>query len=57
MQNSFLTKTPIAHRGLHDANRPENSFAAFQAAIEKGYAIETDVRISKDHRLIIFHDD
>lgn len=57
MQNSFLTQTPIAHRGLHDANKPENSFAAFQAAIEQGYAIETDVRISKDHRLIIFHDD
>ncbi|MDE6058650.1 MAG: phosphodiesterase [Clostridia bacterium] len=54
---TFLTQTPIAHRGLHDAAKPENSLAAFRAAIERGYAIETDVRLTKDNRLVVFHDD
>lgn len=53
----FLTQTPIAHRGLHGDGIPENSFAAFRAAIEHGYAIETDVRFSADERLVVFHDD
>ena len=53
---SFLTSTPIAHRGLHDAERPENSIAAFRAAIACGYAIETDVRFTKDKNLAVFHD-
>ena len=57
MDTSFLTAVPIAHRGLHDAARPENSFAAFRAAIGRGYAIETDVRFSKDGQLVVFHDD
>ena len=48
----------IAHRGLHK-NRvvPENSLLAFKKAIEKNYAIEFDVTISKDNQAIIFHDD
>ncbi|MDE6676923.1 MAG: phosphodiesterase, partial [Clostridia bacterium] len=54
---TFLTQTPIAHRGLHDAVKPENSLAAFRAAIERGYAIETDVRLTKDGQLVVFHDD
>ena len=53
----FLTGTPIAHRGLHDAALPENSLAAFRAAIKAGYAIETDVRFTKDKQLVVFHDD
>ncbi len=56
MEN-FLTKTPIAHRGLHDETRPENSLPAFEAAIACGFPIETDVRFTKDEKLIIFHDD
>ena len=54
---SFLTALPIAHRGLHDHDLPENSLAAFRAAIRAGYAIETDVRFSKDKKLVVFHDD
>lgn len=48
-ENSFLRTTPIAHRGLHDIKKgiPENSYAAYQAAIDKNYAIEMDVRFSK----------
>ncbi len=52
----FLTRRPIAHRGLH-IDFPENSLSAFRAAVERGYAIETDVRFSADGRLVIFHDD
>ena len=52
----LLTRRPIAHRGLH-IDFPENSLSAFRAAAEHGYAIETDVRLSADGRLVIFHDD
>ncbi len=53
----FLTAKPIAHRGLHGDGVPENSVAAFRAAIEAGFPIETDVRLSADDRLVVFHDD
>lgn len=53
---SFLTNVPIAHRGLH-GEVPENSLRAFEAAIKAGYVIETDVRLTKDGRLVVFHDD
>ena len=54
---TFLTNLPVAHRGLHDDVAPENSLSAFRAAIQLGYAVETDVRLSKDGELIIYHDD
>jgi glycerophosphoryl diester phosphodiesterase len=46
----------IAHRGL-DETYPENTVIAFKAALEKGYAIEIDVRGTKDDELIVLHDD
>lgn len=45
-----------AHRGLHDPSKPENSMAAFRAALEKGYGIELDVHLLKDGTLAILHD-
>lgn len=45
-----------AHRGLHDEARPENSMAAFRAALKKGYGIELDVHLLKDGNLAVFHD-
>jgi glycerophosphoryl diester phosphodiesterase len=50
---------PIAHRGLHDRARGiiENTASAFAAAIERGYAIECDVQLSRDGIPMIFHDD
>lgn len=56
---SFLTRIPIAHRGLHDGNMavPENSWAAFDAAITKGFAIELDVQLSRDGVAVVFHDE
>jgi glycerophosphoryl diester phosphodiesterase len=47
----------FAHRGLHDKERAENSISAFAAAVEAGYGIELDVRLSKDGELVVFHDD
>ena len=54
----WLRTTPVAHRGLHDANRqvPENSLAAFLQAIEHGFAIECDIRLSRDGVPMVFHD-
>jgi glycerophosphoryl diester phosphodiesterase len=49
----------FAHRGLFalDQSIPENSHAAFQAAIEQGFGIELDVQASADLKLFVFHDD
>lgn len=45
-----------AHRGLHNADRPENSMAAFRAALEHGYGIELDIHLMKDGNLAVIHD-
>jgi len=45
-----------AHRGLHDASRPENSMAAFRAAVEGGYGAELDVHLMADGNLAVVHD-
>ncbi|MDD3056265.1 MAG: glycerophosphodiester phosphodiesterase family protein [Aliarcobacter sp.] len=48
----------IAHRGLHKSRViPENSILAFNSAIEKNYAIEFDINITKDNQIVVFHDD
>lgn len=54
---TWLVETPVAHRGLHDKNIPENSLGAFSKAIEKGYAIELDVQLLADNTVVVFHDD
>lgn len=55
----FITARPIAHRGLHDDKKGivENTASAFQAAIDKGYAIECDLQITRDGEAVLFHDD
>lgn len=49
---------PIAHRGYHDRaeGRPENSIAAFEAAIAAGYGIECDIQPAADGVPMVFHD-
>ena len=51
-----LRKWNYAHRGLHNAQRPENSMAAFRAALEHGYGVELDVHLLKDGNLAVIHD-
>ena len=45
-----------AHRGLHDEKFPENSMAAFRAAVENGYGAELDVHLLADGGLAVIHD-
>ncbi|MGQ0567045.1 MAG: glycerophosphodiester phosphodiesterase family protein [Gemmobacter sp.] len=53
---AFL-RAPLAHRGYHGPGRPENSRAAFRAAIAAGYGIELDVQVSRDGQAMVFHDE
>jgi len=53
----WILNHPIAHRGLHDHTVPENSLAAFEAAIEAGCSIEIDVQLTKDKVPVVYHDD
>lgn len=46
-----------AHRGLHDENVCENTLRAFELAVQNGYGIELDVRLTKDDHPVVFHDD
>ena len=45
-----------AHRGLHGNGVPENSMAAFRAALDAGYGIELDVHLLADGNLAVMHD-
>ncbi|OXT00150.1 hypothetical protein B7H23_08175 [Notoacmeibacter marinus] len=58
-RSEFIVERPIAHRGLHDreAGRPENTLGAAKAALDAGYAIECDVRLSADGEAMVFHDE
>lgn len=54
---ALLLDPPVAHRGLWSpAGAPENSLAAFEAAVDAGYGIELDVRLSSDGVVMVFHD-
>lgn len=46
----------FAHRGLHGPGIPENTLAAFAAAIAFGAGIECDVRLSVDGEAMVVHD-
>ncbi|MBR3836674.1 MAG: glycerophosphodiester phosphodiesterase [Clostridia bacterium] len=54
----LLNGAYIAHRGLHnkEAGVPENSLLSFQKAIERGYAIEIDIHLTKDGKVVVYHD-
>lgn len=44
------------HRGLYGNGIPENSLAAFRAAVEGGYGSELDVHLLADGELAVIHD-
>ena len=58
---SYLSPTGtlvFAHRGLAGKGTPENTLAAFEAALRAGAThIETDIQVSKDGVAVLFHDD
>ncbi len=53
---SALQGWGYAHRGLHGNGVPENSIAAFRAALEGGYGIELDLHLLRDGNLAVIHD-
>lgn len=57
--SSWLYKNYIAHRGLFNNEKGiiENSSTAFLKAIEKNFTIETDLHLTLDNKVIVFHDD
>ena len=57
MEFDWLLSIPVAHRGLHDDEFPENSMPSFEAAIKHGFNIEIDVHLTRDGALVVFHDD
>ncbi len=57
IKSSWVINKPIAHRGLHNFDFPENSLPAFENAVKHGFAIELDVRIISDQNIIVFHDE
>ncbi|MDQ3074517.1 MAG: hypothetical protein M3Q88_02735 [Pseudomonadota bacterium] len=52
----FAGSGGFAHRGLHSKAVPENTLAAFHAAIEAGVGIECDLRLSRDGFAMVVHD-
>lgn len=57
MNFQWLFARPIAHRGLHNEEFPENSMPAYQLAIDNDFNIEIDVHVTKDGHVVVFHDD
>jgi glycerophosphoryl diester phosphodiesterase len=55
----WLIARPVAHRGLHDAQKNviENTPSAFAAAIAGGYGIECDLQITADGEAMVHHDE
>lgn len=49
--------TYYAHRGLHGNGAVENSLTAFARAVDAGFGIELDIRLSASGELVVFHDD
>ncbi len=49
----------FAHRGFHSASQlvPENSIPAFKEALKRHLGIELDVHLTRDGKVVVFHDD
>lgn len=53
---AWLAGASFAHRGLHGPGAPENSPAAIARAVDAGFPVEIDVRLSGDGRVMVIHD-
>lgn len=58
-QRAPFEQRAFAHRGLYEPDQsvPENSLPAFRRAVEAGFGAELDVQLTKDGRVVVFHDD
>jgi glycerophosphoryl diester phosphodiesterase len=55
-QKFAVASHAYANRGLHGPGAPENSLPAFRAAAAAGLGACIDVKITRDNRLVAFHD-
>ena len=46
----------LIHRGIVNKRHKENLLKSFNKSFKKGYGVETDIHITKDHEFICFHD-
>ena len=46
----------IIHRGIVNKQYKENLLKSFKQSFKKGFGIETDIHVTKDHEFICFHD-
>lgn len=46
----------FSHRGVFD-KCPENSLAAFKIALDSGFSVEIDLRLTSDNDFVVIHDD
>ena len=46
----------LVHRGILNKRYKENLLKSFNQSFKKGYGVETDIHITKDHEFICFHD-
>ena len=46
----------LVHRGLGNKRLVENTIQAFSYCFKKKYGIETDLQVTKDNKIICFHD-
>ena len=46
----------LIHRGIVNKRYKENLLKSFNQSFKKGYGVEADIHITKDHEFICFHD-
>ena len=46
----------LIHRGLAKKKFKENTLQAFKYCFKKNFGIETDLHVTKDSKIICFHD-
>ncbi len=47
----------ISHRGYHGEGIVENTLEAFSKSVKNSLPIELDIYLTKDQKLVVFHDD
>lgn len=58
MKKDFYLKYKLIHRGFFDNEKiVENTIKAFKKANSSGHPYELDVRLTKDEKVVVFHDD